>query len=211
MFTNPEALWIPPFWVLYGGFITLFLCLFVIPWTAACQAPPSSTIFWSLLGFMSIESVMPSNHHILCHPLCLSSVFPGIRSFPLSQLFTSGSQSIGALASASVLPMNIQCWFPLGLTGLISLLSKGVSSLLHLHNSKAIHQCLVFFMVQLSHPYMTTGKTVALTIQTSVGKVMSLLFNTLSRFAIDFFLRRKCLFKFHGCCHHLQRLCSLRK
>ena len=164
MFTNPEALWIPPFWVFYRGFITLLLLscvwLFVTPWTAAQQAPLSSTIFWSLLRFMSIESVMPSNHHILCHLLHLPSVFSSIRSFPVSQPFTLGGQSIGALASASVLPVNSQCWFPLGLTDLISLLSKGVSSLLQLHNSKAsIHQCLVFFMLQLSHPYMTTGKT----------------------------------------------------
>ena len=130
MFTIPEALWIPPFWVFYGGFINLLLLscvrLFVTPWTAAQQAPLSSTIFWSLLRFMSIESVMPSNHHILCHLLHLPSVFSSIRSFPVSQPFTLGGQSIGALASASVLPVNSQCWFPLGLTDLI-LLSKEVS------------------------------------------------------------------------------------
>ena len=80
------------------------------------------------------------------------------------------------------LPMNIQGWFPLGLTGLISLLSKGFSSLLQHHISKAsILWCSAFFMVQLSHSYMTTGKTMALTIQTFVGKATSLLFNTLSR------------------------------
>ena len=100
--------------------------LFATPWTAARQASLSFTISQSLLKLMSIESVMPSNHR--CHPLLLlSSVFPSIRSFPLSRLFTSGGQIIGALASASVLPMNIQGWFPLGLTGLISLLSKGLS------------------------------------------------------------------------------------
>ena len=75
---------------------------------------------------MSIESVMPSNHLILCHPLVLPSIFPSIRVFPMSQLFASDGQSIGASASASVLPMNIQDWFPLGLTDWISLLSKGL-------------------------------------------------------------------------------------
>ena len=90
-------------------------------------------------------------------------------------------QSIGASVSASVPPMNIQGWFPLGLTGLISWLSKEtLKSLLQHHNSKAsILWHLVFFMVQLSHPYMTTGKLIALTIWTFVGKVMSLPFNPL--------------------------------
>ena len=76
---------------------------------------------------MSIELVMLSNHLILCRPLLLPSTFPSIRGFPMSQLFESGGQSIRASASASVLPMNIQGWFPLGVTGLISLLSKGLS------------------------------------------------------------------------------------
>ena len=98
--------------------------LFATPWTAAPQASLSFTISWSLLKLMSLESVMPSNHLILCHPLLLlPSVFPRIRAF--SQLFASGGQSIGA--SASVLPMNSQDWFPLGLTSLISLQSKGFS------------------------------------------------------------------------------------
>ena len=102
--------------------------LFATPWTAAHQASLSFTISRSLLKFTSIESVMSSNHLILCHPLLLlPSVFPASESFPMSQLFTSGGQSIGASASASVLPVNIQGWFPLGLTGLISLLSKGLS------------------------------------------------------------------------------------
>ena len=84
-------------------------------------------IYWSFLKFMSIELVMLSNHLILCRPLLLPSTFPSIRGFPMSQLFESGGQSIRASASASVLPMNIQGWFPLGVTGLISLLSKGLS------------------------------------------------------------------------------------
>ena len=82
----------------------------------------------SLLKFMSSELVMPSNHLILCHPLLLQPpIFPSITSFPRSQFFVSGGQSIGVSALTSVLPMNIQGWFPLGLTGLISLQSKGLS------------------------------------------------------------------------------------
>ena len=97
-------------------------------WTAALQASLSFTVSRSLLRFMSIESVMPSNHLILCHPLLLlPSIFPHIRIFSKSQLFASGGQSIGASASAPVLPMNIQDWFPLGWTDLISLLFKGLS------------------------------------------------------------------------------------
>ena len=104
--------------------------------------------------------------------------FPASGSFPVSQLFESGGQSIGASALASVLPKCIQGWFPLGLISLISLQSKGLSSLLQHHSSKAsILCCSAFFMVQLSHPYMTTGKTIALTRWTFVGEVMSLLFN----------------------------------
>ena len=94
----------------------------------------------------------------------------------MGQLFASGGQSIGVSASTSVLPMNMQDWFPLGLTGLISLLFKGLSSLLQHHSSKAsILQCSTIFRVQLSHPYMTTGNTIALTIWNFVGKVMPLL------------------------------------
>ena len=108
----------------------------------------------------------------------------------MSQLFTSGGQSIGA--SASVLPMYIECLFILGLTDLISLLQGTLKSLLQHHNSKAsILQHSAFFMVQLSHPYMTTGKTIALTKQTLVSKIMSLLFNLLSRFVVAFLPRSK--------------------
>ena len=156
--------------------------LFVTPWTAAHQASLSITNSKSLLKLTSIEPVKPSNHLILCHPLLLpSSIFPNIRVFPKSQFFTSGGQSIGVSASTSVLPVNIQDWFPLGWTGWIFWLSKGLSSGQH-HNSKAsILQCSAFFTVQLSHPYMTTGKTVVSTRWTSVDKVMSLLFNMLSK------------------------------
>ena len=95
--------------------------LFETPWIAACQASLSITNSWSLLKLMPIESVMPSNHLILCCPLLHPLSFPISGSFPVSQFFASGGQSNGASASASVLPMNIQGWFPLGLTGLISL------------------------------------------------------------------------------------------
>ena len=137
-----------------------------------------------------------------CHPTISSSVVPFsscLQSFPasgffqMSQLFTSGGQSIGVSASASVLPMNIQDWFALGWTGWISLQSKGFSGIFFLnHSSKAsILWHSAFFMIQLSHPYMTTGKTIALTRRMFDGKVMSLLFNTLSRLLITFLPRSK--------------------
>ena len=124
-----------------------------------------------------------------CHPTISSSVipfsypqsFPAAGSFQMSQFFTSGGQSIGVSASASVLPMNIQDWFPLIWTDLDLLAAQGtLKSLLQHHSSKAsILQQSAFFIVQLSHPYMTTGKTIALTRQTFIGKAMSLLFNML--------------------------------
>ena len=121
--------------------------LFANPWTAACQASLSFTISQSLLKLMSLESVMPSNQLILCCPFssCPHS-FPGSESFPMSQLFASGGWSIGTSASASVLPMTIQDWFPLGLIGLITLLSKG---LLRVFSSSTVwkHQ---FFSAQPS-------------------------------------------------------------
>ena len=136
---------------------------------------------------MSIESVMPSSHLVLCHPLLLPSIFASIRSFPMSHFFASGGQSIGVSASASVLPVNIQDWFPLGWTGWISLQSKGLSRVFFNISSKAsILWCSAFFIVQLSHLYMTTGKIIALITWTFVGKVMPLLYNTLSRFVIAF-------------------------
>ena len=120
--------------------------LFATPWNAACQASlsiPNSC----LPKLMSIESVMPSSHLILCHPLFLPpSIFPASGSFPVSQLFTSGDQSIGVSASASVLPMNIQDWFPLRLTSLISLLSRGLSGVFS-NTTVQKHQ---FFGAQLS-------------------------------------------------------------
>ena len=101
--------------------------LFNTPWIAACQVFLSITICRSLLKLMSTKSVMPSNHLVLCHPLfLLPSIFPSFRIFQISHLVASGGQSIGASASASVLPMNIQGWFHLGLTYLNSLQSKGL-------------------------------------------------------------------------------------
>ena len=109
-----------------------FSCLVVFDsvtlWTAVCQASLSITNPQSPLKLMFIKSMMPSNHLILCRPLLLlPSIFTSIRSFPMNQFFTSGGQEIGASASVSVLPMNIQDWFPLGCTGCISLQSKGLS------------------------------------------------------------------------------------
>ena len=100
--------------------------LFATPWTATRQASLSFTISWSLLRLMSIELVMPSNYLVLCCPFssCLQS-FPASEYFPMHQLFALGGQRIGP--SASIFPMNIQHWFPLGWTGLISLQSKGLS------------------------------------------------------------------------------------
>ena len=136
-----------------------------------------------------------------CHPTISSSVvpffsclqsFPASGSLPMSQFFASGGQSIGASASASVLPVNIQNWFPLGLA-LISLQSK---ELWRVFSSTTVCKHLqhsAFFMIQLSHPYVTTGKTIGLTRQNFVSKAMSLLFNTLSRFVIALLPRSKCL------------------
>ena len=106
--------------------------LFATPWATARQASlmPRITNSWSLFRLLSVESVMPSNHLILCCPLLLPpSILPASGSFQMSQFFTSGGQSIGVSASASVLPMNIQDWSPLGWTGWISLQSKGLSRL----------------------------------------------------------------------------------
>ena len=110
----------------------------------------------------------------------------------MSRLFASDGQSIGVSASASVLPMNTQDWSPSGWTGWISLQSKGLLSLLQHHSSKAlIPWCSGFFIVQLSHPYMNNGKTIAVTRLTFVGKVMALIFNMLSRLVIIFLPRSK--------------------
>ena len=121
--------------------------LFATPWTAARQSSLFITNSWSLFKLMSIESVMPSNHLILCRPLLLlPSVFPASGSFPMSQFFASGGRSIGVSASASVLPVNIQDWFPSGWSGWIFLLSKGLSRVFS-NTTVQEHQ---FFSAQLS-------------------------------------------------------------
>ena len=167
--------------------------LFVTAWTAARQASLSCTISQSWLKLMSIELVMPSGHLILCPLLFLPSIFPSIRVFsnestlhirrPKNWSFsfsTSPSNEYSGLISFWI------DWFDL-------LASQGtLKSLLQHHSLKAlILQHSAFLMVQLSHPYMTTGKTIALTLQIFVGQVMSLLFNILSRFVIAFLPRNK--------------------
>ena len=138
-----------------------------------------------------------------CHPTISSSLvsfsscpqsFPASGSFPMNQLFASGGQSIGVSASASVLPVNTHDWSPLGWTSWISLQPKGLPRAFNTTAQKHQFFCTQLSLdVQLSHPYMTTGKTIALTRQTFVDKVMSLLFNMLSRFIITFLPRSKCL------------------
>jgi len=168
----------------------------VTPWTTACQASLSLTSSRSLPKFKSIESVMPSNHLIFCHPLLLlPSIFPSIRVFS-NELALHIRWPKNWSFSFSVSPSNEYSelisfrieWFHL-------LAVQGtLKSLLQHHSSKtSILQCSAFFMVQLSHAYMTTGKTIALTRPTFVGKVMSLLFNMLSRFVIVFLPRSKCI------------------
>ena len=155
------------------------------PWTAACQASLFITNSQSLLKFMSIESVMPSNHLIFCRPLLLLHlIFPIIRVFSNESVFHIRWPKYWSF-SFSISPSSEH-------PGLISLQSKGLKSLLQHHSSKASAlQCSAFFMVQLSHPYVITGKTIVLTSWNSVSKVMSLLFNMLSRLVIAFHPRSK--------------------
>ena len=132
---------------------------------------------------------------LCCHfSSCLQSS-PASGTFPMSQYFTSGGQSIGASASASILPMNIQDWFPLRMHWWDLLAVQGtLKSLLQHHSSKAsILWHSAFFIVQLSHPYITTGKTTAFPRWTFVGKVKPLLFNMLFTLVITFLPRSKCL------------------
>ena len=170
--------------------------LFATPWTAAHQASLSIINSQSLLKLMSIELVMPSNRLILCHPLLLPpSIFASIRVFSNESTlcirwpkYWSFSFSISPSNEYSGLISFRMDWLDL-------LAVQGtLKSLLQHHSSKAsILQHLAFFTVQLSHPYIATGKTIALTRQTSVGKVTSLLFNMLSMLVIAFLPRSKCL------------------
>ena len=165
--------------------------LFGTPWTAACQASLCLTVFWSLLRLMSIKSVMLSNQLILFPLLLLPSIFPSIRIFSNElALYLTWPKYWSFKISppnkySGLISFRID-WFDLHAV-------RGTPrSLLQHHSSKAStlwHSA--FFMVQVSHQYMTTGKTIALTRWTFVIKVMSLLFNTLSRFVIAFLLRRE--------------------
>ena len=163
------------------------------PWAAARQVSLSLTISWSLPKLMSTESVMPFNHLILCCPLLLlPSVFPGIRVFPNeSSLCIRWPKSIGVSASASVLPMNIQGWLPLGWTGLISLQFKGLSRVFPSTTAQK-HQFFGTqpFLLPRSHILTWLLEKSVLTVRTFVSKVMSL-FNTLSRFVIASLPRSK--------------------
>ena len=165
-------------------------------WTSVLQTPLSSTISWSLLKFVSSESVMLSNCLILCCLLLLlPSIFPSIRVFyselalpirwPKHWCFSFSNHPSNEYSGLSSFRID---WFDL------LAVQGSLKSLLQHHNSKAsVLWCLAFFMIQLSHPYMITRKTTALAMQTFVGKVMSLLFNKLSRFVIVFLPRSKCL------------------
>ena len=162
--------------------------LFVTPWTAAHQASLSFTNSQSLIKLISIESVMPSNHLILSRPLLLlPQSFPSSGSFPMSQFFASGGQGIGVSASASVLPMNIQDWFPLGWTGWISLQSKRLSESSPTPQFKSINTLVFSFLYSPTLKSIHDNwKPTALTSQTFVGKVMSLFFNMLYRLVMAF-------------------------
>ena len=169
--------------------------LFATPWTAAHQASLSIIDSQNLLRFMSIKSVMPYNHLILCRPrLPLPSIFPSIRIFSSESVLCARWPKYYRSFSCSISPSNeypgliyfrMNCFYLLAVQG-------NLKSLLQHHSSKAsILLYSASFMVQLSHPYMTTGKTIALTRWTFVGKVMSLLFNMLSRLVTAFLPRSK--------------------
>ena len=168
--------------------------VFATPWTAAHQASLSITTSQSLLTLMSIELMIPSKHLILCCPLLLlPSIFPSIRVFSNESVlhirwpkYWSFNFNISPSNDYSGLISFRMDWFDfLAVQGTLK-------SLLQHHSSKAsILRCSAFFMVQPSHPYMTTGKTIALTRWTFVSKVMSVLFNMLSRLVIAFLPRSK--------------------
>ena len=160
------------------------------PWTEPHQVYLSITNSQSLLKLMSIELVMPSNHLILCRPLFPPSIFTSSGAFPKRQFFSSGGESIGVSESTSVLPMNTQNLFPLELTGWLFVVQETLNSLLQHHSSKtSVLWFSVFFMVQLSYPYMVSGKTIAFTRWTFISKVKSLLFIYLFIYFLLFFLK----------------------
>jgi len=164
------------------------------PWTAACQASLSITNSWSLSKLMCIESVMPSNHLILCRPLLLlPSIFPNIRVFSNESAFHIRQPKYGTFSFSISPPSEHSGLISFRMDWLNLLAVQGtLKSLLQHHSLKAsILQPSAFFIVQLSHPYMTTGKTIALTRQTFVNKIMSLHFNMLFRLVITFLPRSK--------------------
>ena len=159
-----------------------------------CQASLSITNSWSLLKLMSIKSVMPSNHLILCHPFLLPpSIFPSIRVFSSESVLRIRWPKYWSF-SCSISPSNEHpglISFRLDWLDLLAVQGT-LKSLLQHHSSKAsVLWCSAFFTVHLSHPYMTTGKTIVLTRRTFLGKVMSLLFSMLSRLIIAFLPRSK--------------------
>ena len=164
-----------------------------------CSTPGSSVLHYRSvcsnscpLSWWCYLTISSSATHFFCF-----QSFPASGSFPMSQFFASGDQSIRASASVSVLPMNIQDGFPLGLAGLICLQSKGLSRVFS-STTVPMHQFLstAFFMDQLSYTYMTTGKTIALTIWTFASTEMSLLFNMLFRFVVGFLSKEQVSFNF---------------
>ena len=140
--------------------------LFAAPWTAAFHAPLSSTISHSLLKVMSIESMMPAYHLILCRPLLLlPSIFPSSRSFPMSQFFISGGQSIWSFSFSNSPPIEYSRLISFRIDWFDLVVQETLKRLLqHLNSKASILPHSVSFMVQLSHSYMTTGKTTALSI-----------------------------------------------
>ena len=203
---------------LISFFFSLLLWFFVVvqslsrvwpfanPWTAACQASLSFTISQSLLKFMFIESVMPSSHLILCHSLssCLLS-FPASGCFPMCQFFASGGQSIGASASALVLPVNIQGSFPSGLTGLFSLQSKGLSrvfsnSTVWRHQFFGTHH----FLLSNSHIHIWLLEKPQLRPYRPLLAKKCLCFLICCLCLSLLFFQWASIFQFHSCSHHLQ-------
>ena len=170
--------------------------LFATPWIAACQASLSINSSRSSLKFTSIELVMPSTHLILCCPLLLlPPILPSIRVFSNESILHLTWPKYWSF-SFSIIPSNEHpALISFRMDWLDLLAVQGtLRCLLQQHSSKAsILRCSAFFIVQLSHPYVTTGKTIALTRRTSVDKVMSLLLNMLSRLVITFLLRSKYL------------------
>ena len=168
--------------------------LFETPWTIACQASLSITNSQSLLKLMSIELVMPFNHLIPCHILLLlPSIFPSNRVFASESVLRIRWPKDWSF-SFSISPSNEYSGlisFRMEWLDLLAIQGTLKSLLQHYSSKSSILRCSAFFIVHLSHPYMTTGKTIALTRWTFVGKVMSLLFSMLSRLVIAFLQRSK--------------------